>query len=130
MTSLDRNKRSGLKLCVGWQLEMPARNTGVVALQEFSGPVLAPLPQVVPARMRQYCFLPSCKLSRGYEQQPKSTRKKNATRLHCFQPPTCQKPYYAHFDINVTLSQYISVTLSVDIRCPDSKDSWVVFFTY
>ena len=55
---------------------MPARNAGVVAYEEFSGPVLAPLPQVVPARMRQYCFLPTCKVSRGYGQQPKCTRKK------------------------------------------------------
>ena len=25
-----------------------------------------------------------------------------------------------YFDVNVALSQYISVTLSVDFRCPDS----------
>ena len=33
---------------------------------------------------------------------------------------------YAHFDINVALSHYIPVTLSVDFRCPDSKVSRLV----
>ena len=43
--------------------------------------------------------------------------------LHLFRWPTCQKPYYAHFDVNVALSQYIPVTLSIDFRYPDSKVS-------
>ena len=31
-----------------------------------------------------------------------------------------ESPIFAHFDVNVALSQYISVTLSVDFLCPDS----------
>ena len=31
------------------------------------------------------------------------------------------KAFYAHFDVNVALSQYIPVTYSVDFRCLDSK---------
>ena len=31
-----------------------------------------------------------------------------------------KSPIFAHFEVNVALSQYIAVTLSVDFRCPDS----------
>ena len=34
--------------------------------------------------------------------------------------------FFAHFDVNMSLSQYIAVTLSFDFRCPDSKDSRLV----
>ena len=37
-----------------------------------------------------------------------------------------KSPFFAHYDVNVSLSQYIAVTLSFDFRCPDSKDSRLV----
>ena len=46
--------------------------------------------------------------------------------LHWLRWPTCRNPYNAHFDVNVALSRYIPVTLSVDFRCPDSKVSRLV----
>ena len=49
-----------------------------------------------------------------------------ATRVSLFPEPTCQKPFFAHFDVNVSLSQYIAVTLSFDFCCPDPKDSRLV----
>ena len=37
-----------------------------------------------------------------------------------------ESPKYAHFDVNLALSGYITVTLSVNFRCPDSKVSRLV----
>ena len=39
---------------------------------------------------------------------------------------TCQKPSYAHYDINVALVKYSLLTFFVDFRCSDSKGSRIV----
>ena len=49
-----------------------------------------------------------------------------AMRVTLVPGPSCYKPYYAHFDVNVALSGYIPVTLSVNFRCFDSKVSRLV----
>ena len=49
-----------------------------------------------------------------------------AARLILGTAATCQKPSYAHFDVNVALVKYTSLTLFVDFRCFDSKGSQIV----
>ena len=93
----------------------------IPAPTRFNAPVLASLPLVVTARLCQKCFLLSRTVSRGYEQPHESNKTtKLTTHLHSSQRPTCRKPYYTHFDVNMASSQYISVTFSVDFRFSDS----------
>ena len=51
-----------------------------------------------------------------------------AARITFGTAATCQKISYAHFDVNIALVQYISLTLFVDFRCSDSKGSRIVTF--
>ena len=46
--------------------------------------------------------------------------------LYWFRWRPCQKPYNAHFDVNVALTQYTLRTLIVDFQCSDSKDSRIM----
>ena len=46
-----------------------------------------------------------------------------AARIPLGTAATCQKPFYAHFDVHVALLQDTSLTFFVDFRCSDSKDS-------
>ena len=49
-----------------------------------------------------------------------------AARITLGTAATCQKPSYAHFDVNVALIQYTSLTLFVNFLCSDSKGSRIV----
>ena len=91
-------------------------------------------PYVVPVRVRLAVYSVSCLVVPSHEVMNNNNTR--ATKQTCnsftlwLQRPTCRKPYYAHFDTNVALSQYISVALLGDFSMSLLKRLLNSVFTY
>ena len=78
-------------------------------------------------RLELTVFCPCLQLLKRLGTTARQQQSKLTMPWHWFHWHKCRNPNYANLEVNVVLSQYISVTLSVDFRCPDLKDSGIVF---